>query len=84
MLYARIDQISVCAGWIELASMRELIKLPSVLGLTELTSMRGVIALGSFGVNVETRIFHTPPSRTSTSVQRPSIFSGPPCPCPVV
>jgi len=51
----------------------------------KLGSTRGMIGLGSiFGTTAEWRIFHTPPSRTSTSVHRPSTFSGPSCPRPVI
>ena len=81
-------------GVAELAAMRGLTESPSVRGeiglasgrgMTEIASIRGVIGLGSiFGTTAEWRIFHTPPSRTSTSVQRPSTFSGPPCPRPEI
>ena len=72
-------------GAIGLAFMPGVIALASMRGVIELASMRGMIGLGSiFGTTVEWRIFHTPPSRTSTSVQRPSTFSGPSCPRPVI
>ena len=77
-------ELASTRGVTELASTRGVTELASTRGVTELAPMRGVIALGSiFGRSVESRIFHTPPSRTSTSVHRPSTFSGAPCPCPV-
>ena len=80
-----MTELAAMRGLTELLSVRGVIGLASIRGMTEIASMRGVIGLGSiFGTTVEWRIFHTPPSRTSTSVQRPSTFSGPSCPRPVI
>ena len=78
-------ELAAMRGRTESLSVRGVIGPASIPGVTELPSTRETIGLGSiFGTTVEWRIFHTPPSRTSTSVQRPSTFSGPSCPRPVI